>query len=104
MAASASLHGHSLIARRPIAGQKTFRARSPLDGTALEPAFHMSDAADVDAAMRAADAAFVEYRQTTGEARATFLERIADEIVALGDALIERAHLETGLPAARLTG
>ncbi len=64
----------------------------------------MSDAADVDAAMRAADAAFVEYRQTTGEARATFLERIADEIVALGDALIERAHLETGLPAARLTG
>ena len=31
-------------------------------------------------------------------------DAIADEIVALGDALIERAHAETGLPVARLQG
>ena len=44
------------------------------------------------------------FRETTGEQRAVFLERIADEIMALGDELLVRANLETGLPAARLTG
>lgn len=64
----------------------------------------MATEVDVEAALDAADMAFRTYRQTTGEARAAFLERIADEIVALGDALIHRAHVETGLPEARLTG
>jgi NADP-dependent aldehyde dehydrogenase len=101
---SATLHGHSLIGRRRVGGGETFRARSPLDGTTLEPAFHRTGAADVDAALELAEAACVEYRTTSGEARARFLEHIADEIVAIGDALIKRAHLETGLPEARLTG
>ncbi|MCA1597376.1 MAG: aldehyde dehydrogenase (NADP(+)), partial [Chloroflexi bacterium] len=35
---------------------------------------------------------------------AAFLDRIADEIVALGDDLIERATRETALPLPRLTG
>jgi NADP-dependent aldehyde dehydrogenase len=101
---ASSLHGHSLIADREIAGAQTFRARSPLDGAALEPPFHMATPDDVDAALRLADEAFQIYRDTTGEARAAFLERIGDEIMALGDALIARARLETGLPAARLAG
>ncbi len=58
----------------------------------------------MDAALRLAGEAFQAYRQTTGEARAAFLERIGDEIMAIGDALIARAHVETGLPEARLTG
>ena len=44
------------------------------------------------------------YRQRTSLERAQFLERIAAEIEALGDALIERANAETALPAARLSG
>jgi NADP-dependent aldehyde dehydrogenase len=36
--------------------------------------------------------------------RAEFLERIADGITRLGDALIQRAHDESGLPKARLEG
>ena len=36
--------------------------------------------------------------------RAAFLEAIAEQIAALGDALIERAMAETGLPRARLEG
>ena len=54
--------------------------------------------------MPLAEAAFASYRETTGAQRAAFLERIADEIMALGDDLIQRAHSETGLPEARLTG
>ena len=64
----------------------------------------MASERDVDAALRLADEAFQTYRTSTGEARAAFLERIGDEIVALGDALVARAHLETGLPDARLVG
>lgn len=100
-----NLHGRSLIGDRLAAGTgATFRATSPLDGTPLEPAFHISNAADVAAAMELADAAFASYRETTGAQRAAFLERIADEILALGDDLLHRAHRETGLPEARLIG
>lgn len=99
-----SFHGQSLIGERKIGGISTFRARSPLDSTELEPAFHMANELDVDAALRLAGEAFQTYRQTTGAVRAAFLERIGDEIMAIGDALIARAHVETGLPEARLTG
>ena len=54
--------------------------------------------------MQLADSAFPVYRGLSAEQRAAFLERIADEIVALGDALLERANQETALPLARLTG
>ena len=53
----------------------------------------MASELDVDAALRLADEAFQTYRQTTGEARAAFLERIGDEIMAIGDVLIARAHV-----------
>jgi alcohol dehydrogenase (cytochrome c) len=43
-------------------------------------------------------------RKVSAEARALFLEKIAEEILALGDELLQRAHLETGLPLDRLTG
>ena len=46
---------------------------------ALEP--------DVDAALRLADEAFQTYRASTGAARAAFLDRIGEEIMAIGDAL-----------------
>ncbi|HET7897442.1 MAG TPA: aldehyde dehydrogenase (NADP(+)), partial [Flavisolibacter sp.] len=55
-------------------------------------------------AVSKATAAFEVYRQTTMAARAEFLDAVAEEILQLGDALIERAHLESGLPEARITG
>ncbi len=64
----------------------------------------MASLNDVQAAMTAAAAAAEPLAHTTGQARAAFLEHIADEIMGLGDTLIERAHAETALPAARLTG
>jgi len=99
------IHGRSLIAGQPIPGAgETFRARSPLDSHELEPDFFAAGAQDVDSALREAATAFEVLRQTTGEQRAALLERIAEEIVALGDELLTRAHLETGLPLARLAG
>ena len=100
-----NLHGKNFIGDQLASGGgDTFRAISPLDSTQLEPAFHAADLKAVDTAMQLAEAAFASYRQTPGAQRATLLERIADEIMALGDDLIQRAHRETGLPEARLIG
>ena len=60
--------------------------------------------AEVEAACAAAEAAFDAYRATDAEARAAFLEAIGEEIVALGDLLIETACRESGLPRARIGG
>lgn len=89
-------------ARLGLAG--SFRAHSPLRGEALEPAFGGGDAADVEAACRLAEQAFDEFRNLLPERRAALLEAIAEGLLALGDTLLERAHLETALPLARLQG
>ncbi len=100
-----NLHGKSLVAGRPGNGTgETVRAVSPLDRTPLEPPFFLAGEAEVAAAMTAAETAFAVFRETTGAQRAALLERIGDEIGALGDDLIARAHRETGLPEGRLTG
>ena len=99
------LHGQSLIAGKPAGeARETFHLTSPLTGEMLSPSFHEADEAQVDQAMRHAEEAFEIYRRATPEARAVFLETIADEIMAIGDLLLQRANLETGLPIDRLTG
>jgi alpha-ketoglutaric semialdehyde dehydrogenase len=100
-----NLHGQNFIGDQLGSGSgETFYAVSPLDRRQLEPAFHAATDKEVNAAMELAEAAGHDYRDLTNEERAKFLERIADEIMALGDDLIARTHLETGLPEARLTG
>ena len=56
------------------------------------------------ASSRLADQAFADYRRTTAEQRAAFLESIAANIEALGGTLSERVTAETGLPAGRVAG
>lgn len=99
-----TLHGKNFVAGSLTDSDRTFAATSPLDRGDLPGRFCLASLDDVEAAIQAAAAAAGLFAQTTGEARAAFLERIADEITALGDSLIERAGLETALPAARLTG
>jgi alpha-ketoglutaric semialdehyde dehydrogenase len=86
------------------ASPRTFRAFEAATGEALEPEFPVSTTADLVAACEAAAAAFDTYRELPAERRAAFLDAIGDEIMALGDELLERANRETGLPIARLTG
>jgi NADP-dependent aldehyde dehydrogenase len=64
----------------------------------------VSTQADVAAACAAAAAAFDVYRATDRETRAAFLERIADEIMAIGEPLIEAYIAESGLPRGRGEG
>lgn len=97
------MDGSFLIGARAVTRDETFRAIDPATNEALDPAFATSTLEDVAEACRLAADAFDTYRDTDPEARATFLEAIADEIEAV-DGLIERAARETGLPIARITG
>ncbi len=100
-----TLHGKSLLAGQPVDhNARAFRAISPLDNRELEPTFHECAPEIVDRALHAAEEAFARFRRVPAAERATFLENIADEIMAIGDPLLERAHRETGLPLDRLTG
>ncbi|PLZ02997.1 aldehyde dehydrogenase (NADP(+)) [Burkholderia sp. WAC0059] len=92
--------GHE--ARRGTGGE--LHALAAASGEQLEPAFGAATQDDLDRACALAEAAFDPFRQLPDERRAAFLERIAQGLVDLGDTLIERAQLESGLPKARLEG
>ena len=99
------LQGKSLLAGKTgAAGGAIFRALNPTTAETLAPDFYEASLAEVDVALQAAVAAFVDYRTRPAEMRAKLLEAIAAEIETLGDPLLERAHAETGLPLARLQG
>ncbi len=98
------LHGKNFIAGTLQNSGDTLTAVSPLDGSSLEGRFCLASEADVEAAMEAAAEASGPLAARSGSQRAELLERIATEIEALGDGLLERAHQETALPLARLTG
>jgi NADP-dependent aldehyde dehydrogenase len=83
---------------------QTFAALNPATGEELEPAFHETTAEQVTEACELAARAVAMYSETPPGERAAFLDCISAEITSLGDSLIERVRLETGLPAGRLEG
>jgi alpha-ketoglutaric semialdehyde dehydrogenase len=97
------MHGKNFIGGKVSAsGGKTFFATNPASGEKLPTVFHEATTAEIDEALAQAEIAFEEFRQLPAERIAEFLDSIADEIVALGDQLIQRANLETALPEPRL--
>ncbi len=99
------LQGQMLIGYQQLMGKSgSIRAINPATNQELEPAYGYASAAEVDQACMLAYHAFDAYRSTSLEQRAVFLDTIAEQIMALGATLTERAHLETGLPMARLEG
>lgn len=95
------LSGHHLIAGTWVAGEGSFTS-SPAQGPAHQ--FAIGTPAHVDAAVTAAEAALLSFSALSRNERARFLEAIADQIDARGDAITEIGTQETGLPAARLIG
>lgn len=59
---------------------------------------------EINIIMQQSQSAFEAYQKTSAEQKALFLEAIADEIEAVGDALLQKASEETNLPLPRLTG
>ncbi|MDP9109208.1 MAG: aldehyde dehydrogenase family protein, partial [Pseudomonadota bacterium] len=97
--------GESLIGGAAVAGSApTFEAFDPHRGESIAPTFCTATTDDINHAATLAEVAFDIYRETTLEQRAVFLETIAQNIVEIGDVLIERAMAESGLPRVRLEG
>lgn len=97
--------GHQLIGQTSYRGdQAAIEPVNPATGKRLEPDFPGASERDIEQACKLALEAFDEYRETSLEARASFLDTIATEIEALGSSLIERAVAETGLPKSRIEG
>jgi 2,5-dioxopentanoate dehydrogenase len=86
------------------AGKATFRAVNPASNAELSPAFFEATPQEIDNAIAKAEDAFPTFSGKSGKDRALFLERMADEILVLGNGLITRCSEETGLPETRIAG
>ncbi|MFJ6614927.1 aldehyde dehydrogenase (NADP(+)) [Streptomyces sp. NPDC091289] len=99
------LTGHSLLAGREVPGTgDAWYAVAAATGEPFGPPHRDASAEQVAEAARLAAADARAYRALPPGRRAAFLDACAEEIEALGDALLEPAARETGLPTARLIG
>ena len=99
------MHGRNFIGfEHSSSGGSTYRAYDPKAGEAIEPEFHEATQSELERAMDLADKAAVRLRRLGSQEVADFLAAVAQEIGAIGDALIERAAQETGLDRERLRG
>ena len=84
--------------------EEAFAGVDPRTGESLSPQFFEAHENEIDLALDLAEEVFQTYGKTSPEQRAEFLDAIAEEVMELGEALLERASLETALPIPRLTG
>lgn len=98
-----NLTGNLLIGAREVSDTAgRMKALNPATNAEIEPSFAFGGIDEVAHAARLADDAFDSYNSTTLEARAAFLERIADGLDAIAPELAQRTSLEIGLPVAQL--
>lgn len=90
--------------RRGSQTAKTFYAQNPATGKPLDPPFHTASTEEIEQAVQAAEAAAPDFARLDGKSRGALLRAVADELASVGDQLVNRAHLETGLPLPRLQG
>ncbi len=100
-----------LTGQHLIAGQwqsetdvERFQSLDPVANQTLALSFAEAGERQIDAAVTAAGAAFVQYRQTRPQTRAAFLEAIATELENDSVLITAAAMLESGLPQARING
>jgi len=99
------MHGNNRIGYTLSATNKdTLTAINPSNGKELPGKFHIASDTEVNLVMEKAQEAFEVYSGFSAERKANFLETIAEEILGLGDTLIQRVCAETALPEARVIG
>lgn len=100
-----AITGHNFIAGgRSAAGETILHSLDASTGETLPYAFHQATEAEVDAAARAAEAAYPAFRNLPAARRAEFLDAIADELDGLGDDFVAIVCRETALPTGRIQG
>jgi len=100
-----SISGKNLIAGEWSGETKSgFTAFNATTHQAMATNFADATETEVNTAIESAQQAFTSYSQLSPEKRANFLRTIGEQIIALGDELVETACAETGLPAMRIQG
>lgn len=97
-----TFHGLNFVAAALRKSGRTFSVTNPSTGEPLDGRFHLARPIDAEEAAHAAAAAAGPFAREGAAERAAFLEAIAEEILALSTALVERAMAETALPEARI--
>jgi 2,5-dioxopentanoate dehydrogenase len=99
------LLGLSLIGDASLHDRGTaFRGVNPANVSPLEPQFFSATKENINLAVSLAKDASPIFAGRSGRERAGLLRRIAENLGVGGAPIIDRAHLETGLPMARLQG
>lgn len=97
-----TISGKQLIGGEWISGDAgKFYGVDPTTGSQLQPAISSASPQQVERALTLAKDAAEIFRKTTPAKRAAFLRDCAEQILALGDELLERVAQETGYPKAR---
>src|SRR6476619_702175 len=85
------ISGYNFIGfEKKISGAKKLHAFSTVLKDDLPGEFAVATEPEINEAIAKATTAFEIYKHTSAEQRAEFLDAIADEIMQLGEALIER--------------
>jgi len=82
--------------------ENSFRAFSPANNELLTGEFAYATPPELERAVALGAQAFLTYQEFSYEQRAGFLEAIAEAIMGLGDDLLDRCVLETGLSKVRI--
>ena len=85
-------------------GDTTFKTFNPRTNSENSQLLYEATETEIDTACTLASEAFKCYRKTPGIKRAAFLNSIAEEILALGDLLLNTYVMESGLPKGRAEG
>lgn len=100
-----TITGKQLIQGQWQAGKGgSYKTVNPATGENLEPELSHADSSQIDAVVAAAAEAAPIFAATTLKQRGEFLEACANEIMALGDELLDRLKAETGYPQGRVEG
>ena len=100
----------TITGKNLIAGQWSgetengFVAFNAIENVAMTTTFADASSQEIDDAIVAAQRTFSSYSQLPATRRAAFLRTIGEQILELGDELVETACAETGLPAMRIQG
>jgi NADP-dependent aldehyde dehydrogenase len=98
------IDGSILIGATARKAEGGFQSVNPATGESFGPLVSEATTADVAEATALAAAAYPVFANLAPGARADFLDSVAEEILAIGDVLIETAMAESGLPRPRLEG
>jgi len=99
-----TLTGAHLIGTNEVLGKSTFKAFNPINGSESDCNFSEGTTDHANSACDLAEDSFEIFRNSSSLQRAELLEKIAEEIMNIGDKLIHQVHMESGLPLPRIQG